>query len=344
VSDIVPVSETALPVSATFIGQVTGSIRLSIKGVLRVKVEPPEGGGTPPPVFVVGETYPDETTVGAGIIRPYPTNVILTPTTYTGAATEPIVDTVFEDLVTVDGQGYVFENCVFRGPATRTTGSNLVNVLADSSGTTFRYCDINPQTASSYWNGIGYKRYRLEQCHVWGCTDAFAAFALADDPDPSVDVKIIGTWAEKLSQFKPDVAGNRDVTHNDVIQCQGNVGPDDDILIDGSRFDAYHSVEQSSPTPPEHTQISAVMMTPSGACQDRVCLTARRSWFTGGIFTLNATSTALGQSVLVLEDNIWEKPNNGVPAAAIAIDPVLTKRTVTGNVYEDGSPVSIYNA
>lgn len=342
-SDLIPVSETSLPVSATFIGQVTGSIRLSIKGVLRVKVEPPEPGTNPPPPFVVGETYPDETTVGAGIIRPYPTNVVTTPTTFTGTATEPIVDTIFENLVTIDGQGFEFENCVFRGPAERTTGSNLINVFSDSSGTVLRYCDINPQTESSYWNGIGYKRYRLEQCHVWGCTDAFAAFALQDDPDPSVDVKIIGTWAEKLSQFKPDVAGNRDVTHNDVIQCQGNVGPDDDILIDGCRFDGYHSLEQSDPTPPQHTQISAIMMTPSGSCQDRVCLTARRSWFTGGVFTLNATAPSLGLSVLVLEDNIWEAPRSGGPSAAIAIDTVLTNRTVTGNLYADGSPVPIFN-
>lgn len=330
-----------IPVQATFLGKISGSIRLSIEGTLRVTAKPPDVEPPVPP-FVVGETYPDETTVGAGVIRPYPTAEHHGVLELYGDAGAPIVDTIFYDLVRIYGHGYTFENCVFRGPVERVEGSNIVFVDAQSSGTVLRYCDINPQTPSSHWNGIGYKRYRLEQCHVWGTTDCAAAFARGDDDDPSADVKIIGSWLERLSQFKPDVAGNRDVTHNDCIQLQGNVGPADDVLIDGSRLDGYHSSEQSEPSPPQHTQISAIMCTPNQ--QDQICLTLRNSWITGGIQTLNAGSSANALSVLRITDNIWEKPRSGGPTAAIALDPSITDRVVERNYYEDGSEVPVYNA
>ena len=123
----------------------------------------------------------------------------------------------------------------------------------------------------------------------------------------------------------------------------GNDGPADDILLDGCRLDAYHSTEQGSPQPPEHTQIAAVMMTPNQ--QDKVCLTLRRSWLTGGVFTFNASAPANANSIIVLADNEWERPRNGGPSAAIALDPTLVNRTLSNNVYsDDGSPVPVYSA
>lgn len=297
------------------------------------------------PTWTLGVTYPDDNTVGAGKIpgRPYPSTIVAGTTTYSSSQT--VHDRVFTGLVIVNNGATVrFENCVFLGPVVRTTGSNLITTTA-STMTTFYYCDIHPQTASPYWNGIGYKHYRTEFCHVWGCTDNFAAFSLLSDPDPAVHVSIIGTWAEKLSQFKPDPAGARDVTHNDLIQLQGNVGPDDDVLIDGSRFDAYHSSTQSSPLPVEHTQISAIMLTPAPAnCPAEVHITARRSWFTGGTFTLNASSDKLTSSTLVLDDNVWERPHpsTGGPATAIALKSTFTGHTITGQTYSDGTAVPIY--
>lgn len=308
--------------------------------VAALEAETPE---PPEPPFVIGETYPDETTVGAGIIRPYPTNVVNTMTVFEGTP-RLVVDTLFNDLVQVRGDGWEFENCAFRGPVVRTSGSQIVWVdqarVTPAGKPIFRYCDINPQTASPYWNGIGWKLYRLEMCHVWGSTDGLAIFARSDDPDPRVYVEALGTWVEKLSQFKPDI--NRDVTHNDCAQLQGNKGPADDVFFDGCRLDGYHSVEQSKPTPPEHTQISAIMLSPNQ--QDRVCITIRRSWLTGGVFTCNGSASSLANSILVLEDNIWEFPNQaqGGPSAAIALNRVLTNRTLSGNVYPDGTPVPVY--
>ena len=227
---------------------------------------------------MVGETFPDETNVGAGVIAPYPTKVVSTVTEFDGPG-ELVQDTIFNDLVKVRSDGWTFVNCVFRGPSVWTAGSNLVWVdqarVTPAGKPVFKYCDVNPQTADTHWNGIGWKLYRLEQCNIWGAIDCLAAFAREDDPDPRVHIEVLGTWLHDMAQFKPDIAGDRDVTHNDLIQCQGNDGPADDILLDGCRLDAYASTEQGSPQPPEHTQLAAVMMTPNQ--QDKVCLTLRRS-------------------------------------------------------------------
>lgn len=299
------------------------------------------------PVFEVGTTVPDETTVGAGLLRSL-TSVVNSDVTYSTptAPGHPIADVTFNGTVKAV-PGVEFENCAMRGPAVRTTGSNLLQVIgyegAGSAQVLARYCDFNPQGPSSYWNGVGFRNYRLEQCNIWGSTDGLAAYALAGDSDKAVHIDVIGTWIHDLAQFKPDVAGNRDVTHNDCIQCQGNVGPADDIFLDGCRLDGYHSATQGSPLPPEHTQISAVMITPAASTQDRICLTVMRSWLSGGIDTFNATKTGQPNTVIVLDSNTWEKPHpsTGGPSLAIAISSAITNRTVTRQLYTDGTAVPV---
>lgn len=296
------------------------------------------------PTFEVGTTFPDTGVVGAGVLRPL-TSVVNGDVTYSTptAPGNPIKDVTFNGIVNAV-PGVEFENCAMRGPAVRTSGSNLLQVIgyntAGSTQVVARYCDINPQGPSSYWNGVGWRNYRLEQCNIWGSVDGLAAYALSSDANPRAYVNVIGTWIHDLAQFKPDVAGNRDVTHNDCIQAQGNVGPADDILLDGCRLDGYHSLTQSSPLPPEHTQISAVMLTPN--TQDRICLTLMRSWVTGGVVTVNGLSSQ-PNSLLVLDRVQFEKPHpsTGGPSAPVRLNANLTGRTITGLVYPDGSAVPV---
>lgn len=290
------------------------------------------------PTFVVGTTYPDATTVGAGILRPL-TSVVNSDVTYVSGT---YVDTTFNGIVNAK-PGVVFENCAFRGPVVRTSGSNLLNVVQyaglGSAQVLARYCDINPQTPSPYWNGVGYRNYRLEQCDVWGNTDNLAAFSLSTDADPAIYIDVVGTWLHDMSQFHPDTASGRAVTHNDCIQLQGNIGAADDVLIDGCRLDGTASTSQSSPLPPTHEQLSAVMVTP--ATRDRVCLTVKRSWLSGGIDTFNATKTGQPNTVLVLDQNVWEKPHpstNG-PSIAIALSSAIASVSVTNQLYTDGTAV-----
>lgn len=336
-----PLYEADLPVRLTFTGRVSGTLRLAVTGVIHVEVDPPTTEPPQPPPFIVGETYPDETTVGAGIIRPLPTTVVPEYALYDepGNPDEPVRDLLFMDRVKVTAPGWVFENCYVKGPEAWTEGGNLVDTTdAPVDGKpVFRYCTICPQTPDPHWNGIGYRRYRLEMCRVYDCTDDAAAFARSDEEDKAVHVEIVGTWLGPMSQFKPDL--DRDVTHDDNLQAQGNDGAPDDILVDGSRLDAYHDPAAAFPSPPEHTQVAAIMLSPNTV--DRVCLTVTRSWLSGGIYTINAGSASNVNSTLVVTDNIFEAPHEGGPTKSIVLDPSLVDRTIEGNVYEDGSPVPV---
>lgn len=306
-----------------------------------------------PPEVSWPDHRPDNDNVGTGIIKAYPTTIVYAETPggtieFDSEPDEPIVNTVFMDRVAIRTDGWRFLNCSFRGPLTWTAGGNLVYVDQDTvtpeGKPVFTYCDFNPQTADSHWNAIGWKLYRLEYCHIWGTVDGLAIYALAADPDPAVHVEVYATWIERLSQFKPDVAGNRDVTHNDGAQLQGNDGPADDALFELTRIDGYASTDQGTPQPPEHTQISAIMLTPNQ--QDKVCLTVRKAWMSGGVFTLNGTASSNSKSILVLEDVIWERrhQSTGGPSAEIALDATFTNRTLRNNIYaDDGSPVPVYN-
>src|SRR6185369_2023613 len=93
-----------VPVNATFEGTITGTVSFTVDGVLHVSATPPDRPPRPPRPgrpFIVGETFPDETTVGAGIIRPYPTKVVNEKTIFEGEPDEPIVNTIFNALVQI---------------------------------------------------------------------------------------------------------------------------------------------------------------------------------------------------------------------------------------------------
>lgn len=296
--------------------------------------------------FILGTTKPTQEWVGTGLVRPVPDPEVF-GTVINGdqiiGVSQTIKDKIFNGYVTVQNAALVtFENCIMKGPvAAATTGKPIVTTTR-STLTTLKFCDVYAQTPSAYLGGVGYKNYRTERCNVWDVTDGFAAFVQSTDPDPKCNIAIMGTWCHDLSRFAPDYAtNNRAETHNDCIQLQGNVGPADDILIDGSWFDAYHS-QLVGDQPVVHKQISAIMLTPN--TKPQVSITVRRSWMSGGQYTFNA-GLAQPLSTIVMEDVRWEKPHANGPALAIGIDPSITNRAISGMVYEvDGTPVPINNA
>lgn len=300
------------------------------------------------PVFVIGTTYPDATTVGVGIIRPTPSAVVVVGD-QTFSTSQTIIDKTFSGLVSVTGGATVdFENCLFIGPLARVSGANIVSAHA-STMTTLRYCTIDPQTPTAFWNGIGYSRYTLDRSEVKNVVDGCAAFALVGAATDYVHVSLLGSWIHSLSRFSPDAADpstpQRNETHNDGIQCQGNIGAPDDILINGTRIDGYHSTTAGQPPAPGSNlvQLSAVMLTP--ATRNKVTITIKNSWFSGGVFTVNATANANSASTLVMDNNKFEKPHSstGGPAAAIAIDAALTDRSITNQTYAvDGTSVPLF--
>lgn len=297
--------------------------------------------------FMLGVTKPTAEWVGTGLVRPAPDPLVF-GTVINGdqviSNSQTIKDKIFNNGYVQTNNGAVvdFENCVFKGPLAAATVGKPVVSTTKSTLTTLRFCDIYAQTPSAYLGGVGYKNYRTERCNVWDVTDGFAAFVQSTDPDPRCNIAIMGTYCHDLSRFAPDYAtNNRAETHNDCIQLQGNIGPADDILIVGSWFDAYHS-QIVGDQPVVHKQISAIMLTPS--TKDRVSITVRQSWLSGGQYTFNGGATQ-PNSVVVIEDTRFEKPHTGGPALAIGLDPSIVNRTVSGNTYEsDGSPVSVNNA
>lgn len=290
----------------------------------------------------LGIDKPGPSNTGAGVIRPFPTTTVAGAQTISTSQT--IRDKVYADRVTVNsGATVVFENCYLKGPLTFATSSFAIVDTTASTLTTLRYCTVKPQTPSPYIVCVGYKNYRLEYCDVSQGTDNWGAYAKSTDPDPKCNIAIVGTWSHDMARFAPDPAtgSGRPETHNDLIQLQGNLGPVDDILIDGCNLEAYHSTTVGD-LPPVHKQISAVMLTP--ITQDSVAITLTRSWVSGGIYTFNAGGAQPG-SKIVVTDNRWERPRTNGPVAAIAIDASITDRVISGNVYDDdGSPVPVTNA
>jgi hypothetical protein len=305
------------------------------------------------------------TNVGAGIFEDRPTPTATLPFTglpagvtynsttkrFSLAAGVVLRDLVIPGFVT-GAAGSELENCRIVGPATEYTGGYLAMVEGPSTSgqMTLRWCTIDPDVASAYYDGIG-RGVAAYYCDVKNVVDGVRAMSTSVN---GARIQCYACHFHSAVQFRPDYAnGDRNETHNDVgCQCQGNPnGDDNDILFDGCWSDARHSLTKGT-LPPTHVQIAAVMITPAST-QGAVHMTYTRGWLTGGDYCFNAGSNgvnAYGPSSVVVTYNRFERPGTNTygdgkaPNVALALDPSLA-RVVTGNVYEDnGAPVPVTNA
>lgn len=293
-------------------------------------------------LFTVGVTIPVEANTGAGISGPMPTVEINGNVSITDG--QVLKDRIINGWVTITGTGRI-ENCIVRGPATDTTASrSLINTSGASVsglGTpNVSFTTIDPQTPSAYWSGVGNKNYYAYRVKILRCVDGFSAFS--NTVDGLCNVKIRGCYVSNLSQFRPDYAnGNRPVVHGDaLVQCQGNLGPPEDILLEGNSANA-----RPDPTvgtqPTEYTELSCVMVSPN--TQTRVSYKSVKNTYRGGVYTVNAGASNPGGAV-VHDGDRFELPGGAnKPTAALVIDSA-TARTVTACTYiETGEPVPVTN-
>ncbi len=300
--------------------------------------------------FVLGSTEPvGGINVGAGVLRAYPTQTIsvggtvsLSGATYTIAAGATVTDVIIPGFVNLNN-GSVLENCAVTGPPTeQATGRPIVK--GPSGGTqnlaTVRFCTVDPDVASDYYDGVGYTNLHVERCWVKNTVDGIAAFD--NFGNGGCNLLIEGTLIESLAQFAPDYVNNRTESHNDCAQMQGNVGGTaNDIYFDGCKFDGRHSTTKGD-IPPYRAQISALMLTPNVSS---IHMTYTRGWLLGGIDCVNAGSPLTG-SELVITNNRFERPGTDplAPTVALAVDSTLTL-TQSGNTYIDnGAPVPVTSA
>jgi|GEM_PF-6687794 hypothetical protein len=303
--------------------------------------------------FTLGTTEPQGgINVGAGVARAYPTQTIsvsglvsLSGSTYTISAGATISDVIIPGFVNLN-DGSVLENCVVTAPPTEQATSRPI-VKGPTGGTTnlahIRFCTIDPDVASAWYDGFGYTNLHVERTWVKNTTDGVAAFD--NFGNGGCNLLIEGCHIESLAQFAPDYAytGGRLETHNDCAQMQGNGGGNvNDIYIDGCKFDGRHSTTKGD-IPPYRLQIAALMLTPNVSA---ISMTYTRGWLLGGIYCVNAGSDTLSASELVITNNRFERPGTDpeAPSVALAVDSGLTL-TATGNTYIDnGQAVPATNA
>lgn len=302
--------------------------------------------------FTIGITEPaGGTNVGAGVLRSYPTQTIsvggsvsFANSIYTIATGATVSDVIIPGFVNLHG-GSVLENCIVTGPPSEQAVQRPI-VTGPKTGkpnlASVRFCTVDPTVASAYYDGVGWTNLHVERCWIKNTTDGVAAFD--NFGNGGCNLLIEGTHIESLVQFTPDYAnGNRSETHNDCAQMQGNAGNGPgDIYFDGCKFDGRHSTIKGD-IPPRQVNISALMLTPNVSS---LHMTYTRGWLLGGMYCVNAGSSALSGSELVITNNRFERPGTDplAPAAALAVDATLTL-TQSGNIYIDnGQPVPVTNA
>lgn len=311
------------------------NVKSGVKVPLRVKSKK----GAEDFAFAPGERDP-KNIVGAGIIRPWPTQVITTLTGNVdpdGWVRDKIINASLTPVTTIEG----FENCFFRGNATWSTSGWLLcgdNASAADPVKVY-WSTFEPQTPSAYASGIGPKFIEAYFCEIRHTTDTISSFNSQGGPSL---MRFICSWAHTMVRWAPDYANNnRTNTHLDSIQAQGSSGPVDDVLIDGSRLDATVSTTLGNPPQPGDPLDLSCIMFNYGVGGKKVVITIRRSWLTGGIATVNGGDDSVtAGSLLTMDDVILEPRNGAQPRWSLLLDTNLP-RSITNVRYPDGTPAVI---
>jgi hypothetical protein len=335
-------------------------------------------GDGPPPVddFILGETAPTSANSGAGVIRPFPTEVINGDVT--AGDGEVIRDKVINGKCQIVGTG-AFENCYLRGPADGSVGDQRPILRTDNATGNFtgavdardvdyegavgstdtsngghsarppvpnvRFCTIEPSNPTAYMSAIGAKNYYAYRNEIINTVDAFAVFS--GTTDGRSNSRGEGNFCVSLVQFRPDPAnGNRTATHNDTVQFQGNLGGPLDSIWIGNYFDARLSTTLGTqPLEPEKQHINA--FTISVVTQSSVSTYVAKNWLLGGIQTFNGGSPDNEEGQVTVIDNLFERPGIAPdgPTRALVIHSNSTRVTTPDNHYIDnGAVVPVGNA
>lgn len=305
--------------------------------------------------FVLGTTEPvGGVNVGAGVFegRAFPTQTITTggAVSYnSGNGIYTITSGTYEDLV-IPGfvqlsAGVVLINCHIKATVTEQTSERQLAQGPTTSGQAeLRFCTIDPQTPSPFYNGMS-QGIKAVRCWIKNCTDGIKAYSASAS---GARIRGEGCLIDNLSQFRPDYADDvpyRPETHNDGIQFHNTLDAADVSFL-GCKFNGRHSLTAGD-VPATQTQIAAVMFTVIGGGESHGSFDY--CWFLGGMYCVNAGSDSaeMADSSLSITNSRFERPgtdeygDSRAPAAALAIDSSLNF-TDGGNTYIDnGQPVPI---
>jgi hypothetical protein len=295
--------------------------------------------------------------VGAGLYedRAFPTDelVVQTGVTYNSTTKRytisvPIHDKVIRGFVTLTSTGELW-NCHVAGPTVEYTGGYLAMVEGPTSGTALGkvyWTTVAPIVASAYYDGVG-RGIEIWYSDIYDICDGVRGY---HTNAAGARIHSHACDYHHAAQFRPDYANGtgRAETHNDVgVQCQGNIGTDDDISFDGCRINARHSLSKGT-LPATRTQIAALMLTPQSGVGLAVHMRFDDGWLYGGMYCVNAGGNNLGDyggSSLTIRNTRFERPGTNMfgdgraPDRALAVDSSLTL-VHSGNTYIDnGAPV-----
>jgi hypothetical protein len=322
-----------------------------------------------PDAFVLKTTMPTAANSGAGVIRPFPTEVI------NGDVTVPtgtvLADKVINGKVNLVGTA-ALENCYLRGPLDGSVGDQRTIVRCDSATGNFtgavdvrdvnfvgavgstdttgpgghsnnipvpnvRFCTIEPSNPTAYMGGIGNKNYYAYRCKMREVVDGFAVFA--SSPFLS-NTRGEGNFVESLAQFRPDPAnGNRSHTHNDVVQYQGNQGGPLDSIWIGNHFNGRRSTTAGTlpvETTPNFIATFTISVAPAVGAGE-VNTYVEKNWLEGStqIFNGGSPDNAAGEVTVI--SNLFERPGLAPdgPTRSLVIHSNSTRITTPPNYYLD---------
>jgi hypothetical protein len=327
-----------------------------------------------PDTFVLGTTIPTALNTGAGVIRPYPTEVI------NGDVTVPtgtvLADKIINGKVNLVGTAAI-ENCVLNGPADGSVGDQRAILRCDSATGNFtgavdvrdvnylgavgstdtsvgghsanipvpnvRFCTIRPSNPTSYMGGIGNKNYYAYRCNITESVDGFAVFSSTSDHRSNTRGE--GNYCTSLAQFRPDPAnGNRDHTHNDVVQYQGNWGGPLDSIWLGNYFDGRRSTISGTLPPetiPAYIAAFTISVAPAVGAGE-VNTYVANNWLLGStqIFNGGSPDNAAGEVTVI--SNLFERPGlaaDGPTRSLVVHSNTSVRITTPANHYIDNGAV-----
>lgn len=240
----------------------------------------------------------------------------------------------------------LFQECVFRGPASHPAGdASLLNFTHAAAKGTAVDCTFRPQTPGPKWNAVNGHDFTNERFLIEQCVDGHGVYNTtvpsASRPYQS-GVRILGGIARR-PWFGPEPAQPDGVTHNDVIlQNQGGRG----TLVRGCLGVGYRD-----PT--------------IGDQADRVNTAGQPAYYAGRVLSVVLFNDNVGDSAGFTLDRNWvEGAWFGVEAAGarastpgtitgmrfdgtagsgrdVNLSSAHGAVTTTGNVLYDGSPARV---
>lgn len=324
-----------------------------------------------PDGFVLGTTQPDSSSVGAGIVRAYPTgsgstlngnqtvtgaNVLRNATVngdVTLSGTAQLLDCVVHGRVLCNGSGNVVENNLVDfitgsdyGASAGATGGDVWGIFCTSATgqAQVRFNTIRGRVTSYKINGIGARNFYAYRNDISGVVDGMSVYC-ASSTSTTVNTKIEGNYIHDLQYYSPDPnhaanATEPSSTHNDGIQFQGNT---DLVSVKGNMIDGNWSSQvgtnvtnKSQFQIPTWHQLSAIMLTPnvSPSC----VINFDSNWFADGVYTVNGGAASSGN--FTFSNNRF---GAGYTGRHWVINPSATL-VQSGNVDQSGSPITAFRS